>query len=77
MENTKIETEQSSQNIMLGNTKRLIDVINYEKWRDDGKYEHIKRDIEKKQKKANARIKANKHLSESGSLHGSSTLDRT
>jgi hypothetical protein len=69
MENTKeekIEAEQSSQNIMLGNTERLIDVIVYEKWRDDGKYEHMKRDIEKKQKKANAKIKANKHLSTSG-----------
>jgi trimethylamine:corrinoid methyltransferase-like protein len=50
----------------MENTKRLIDVINYEKWRDDGKYEHMKRDIEKKQKKANAKIKANKHLKESG-----------
>ncbi|MDR2716939.1 MAG: hypothetical protein LBB89_02595 [Treponema sp.] len=61
-----METESSEQNISSEDEKRIIDTLVYEKWRDDGKYEHMKRDIEKKQKKANAKIKANKHLSESG-----------
>ena len=62
MEKEKLETEASSQNILLGDEKRILDVLLYEKWRDDGKYEHQKRDIEKKQKKANAVIKAKKEL---------------
>jgi len=64
--------ESSSQNILLGDEKRLIDVINYEKWRDDGKYEHQKRDIKKKLRKANAIIKARKELSK----NGNSPLDK-
>jgi hypothetical protein len=56
----KLVSELPSQKILLGDEKRLIDVINYEKWRDDGKYEHQKRNIEKKQKKINAIIKAKK-----------------
>jgi hypothetical protein len=58
----KIEFNKTSQNIHLGNTRQIIDILIYEKWRDDGKYEHMKRDIEKKRKKANAIIKAKKRV---------------
>jgi len=62
----KLEPESSSQNILLGDEKRLIDVINYEKWRDDGKYDHQRRDIKKKLRKSNAIIKARKELNKKG-----------
>jgi len=62
----KERTELSSQDILPEDIKQITDVLNYEKWRDDGKYDHEKRDIEKKLKKANAIIKAKKGLNAKG-----------
>jgi hypothetical protein len=59
-------TNLSIQNISPEDENKINDVLIYEKWRDDGKNDHIKRDIEKKLLKANAVKKANKHLSEGG-----------
>jgi len=52
----------SLQNTQVETQKRIINILQYEKWRDDGKYDHKKRDIEKKQNKVNAVIKAKKKL---------------
>jgi hypothetical protein len=45
--------------------KRINDELIYQKFRDEGKNDHKKRDIEKKLKKANA-VKKAKRLSASG-----------
>jgi hypothetical protein len=58
MEKEKLETESFKQNIPPEDAKRITDVLIYEKWRDDGKDDHKKRDIEKKRIKANAVKKA-------------------
>jgi len=62
MENQKEKrnTGSSLQIIQLEDEKKINDELIYEKWRDDGKYEHKKRDIEKKLIKTNARIKKKK-----------------
>jgi len=60
MKKEKYETESFSKDISSEGGKRINEVLLYEKWRDDGKGDHKKRDIEKKIKKQNARIKANK-----------------
>jgi hypothetical protein len=45
--------------------KRISDVLEYEKWREDGKDNHKKRDIANKLKKQNA-VKKAKRLSKGG-----------
>jgi len=54
MEEKNLKTEASGHNISSEDEKRINDVLIYEKWRDEGKYDHKKRDIEKKLKKQNA-----------------------
>ncbi|MCL2480579.1 MAG: hypothetical protein FWF38_02595 [Spirochaetaceae bacterium] len=56
----KHESESCSQNNPSEDEKQISGVIGYEKWRDDGKAEHKRRDIENKIKKQNARKNANK-----------------
>ena len=59
-EKEKPEAESSLQDISSEDEKRINDTILYDKWRDEGKHDHKKRDIEKKITKANAVKKANK-----------------
>ena len=66
MEKEKFESEPSSQIILSEEEQQINDALIYGKWRDDGKDDHKKRDIEKKLKKANATIKAKKLLSKNG-----------
>jgi len=56
MKKEKIKPESSSQVIISEDEKKINDTLIYEKWRDDGKYDHKKRDIGKKLKKLNAAI---------------------
>jgi len=62
MEKDIFKPESSKQIILPEDKQQLNDVLIYEKWRDDGKYDHKKRDIEKKLKKLNAVIKDRKGL---------------
>jgi len=62
MEKEKFKPEPFSQIILPEDAQQINDVLIYEKWRDDGKYDHKKRDIEKKLKKANAEIKSKKSM---------------
>jgi len=61
MEKEKLEKDPLKQNISSEDEKLINEALNYEKFRDDGKNDHKKKDIEKKIKKANAVKKANKH----------------
>jgi len=58
MEQEELETEPSLQIISAEDEKRINDELLYQKWREDGKYEHKRRDMEKRIKKANAARKA-------------------
>jgi len=61
MENSKNGIlELSSQDISFEELKRINDFLIHENWRDNGKYDHKKRDIKKKIEKSNAVRKANK-----------------
>ena len=66
MEKEKHELKPSLQIISPEDEQQINDVLNYTRWRDNGKDDHKKRDIEKKLKKANATIKAKKGLSTNG-----------
>lgn len=57
MEKGKFKAELTSQNNLPEEEKQVTDCLLYEKWRDDGKSDHKKRDIQKKIKKQNARKK--------------------
>ena len=59
MEKKNLETESSLQKITPEDEKQINDTLLYEKWRDEGKADHKKCDIEKKIKKANAAKKNN------------------
>jgi len=66
MKKEKTELESSSQIILPKDEQIINDTLIYDKWRDDGKLDHKKRDIEKKIKKANAVRKAKKGLNING-----------
>ncbi|MCL2801975.1 MAG: hypothetical protein FWD28_09490 [Treponema sp.] len=57
MKKSYIKTELTSHDISQEDLNRINDVLLYEKWRDDGRADHKKRDIEKKIRKHNARVK--------------------
>jgi hypothetical protein len=56
-ENHKMESP--IQDFLSEDEKRIDDVLGYEKWREDGKDDHKKRDIANKLKKQNAVKKLN------------------